>query len=181
MLNKLKLKLLLFTFLLVGCSKLSSVVSQSSSSSYIEESEPDTSTEESTTFEESVFPKIYEVSDLVSYFNAKGEEEGIAVSYIEEKDYWYLHYIGNESTDTSKENLSSAISYFLDYIPLKGKIKDGYLTIYKSKYMDEADPYFIYVAASSNHFAVISIYSYIEDNNLVNDILIYDGRNGLYV
>jgi uncharacterized protein YcfL len=179
MLNK--LKLLLFTFLLVGCSHPSSIASPSSSSSNIEESEPDTSTEEPATSEEPVSPKIYEVSDLVTYFNTKGEEEGIAVSYVEEKDYWYLHYIIEESADTSKENLSSAISYFLKYLPLKGEVEGGYLTIYKSKYMDEADPYFVYVAVSSNHFAAISIYSYIEDNNLINDILIYDGRNGLYV
>ena len=178
MLNK--LKLLLFTFLLVGCSKPSSVVSQSSSNSYIEESEPDTSTD-SISSEEPVSPKIYEVSDLVSYFNTNGKEDGIAVSYIEEKDYWYLHYIVKKSTDTSKENLSSAISYFLKYIPLKGEVENGYLMIYKSKYMDEDDPYFVYVAVSSNHFVAISIYSYVEDNNLVNDILIYDGRNSLYV
>ena len=179
MLNK--LKLLLFIFLLVGCSKPSSIVSPSSSSPNIEESKPETSTEEPTTSEKTVLSKIYEVSDLVTYFNTKSEEEGIAVSYVEEKDYWYLHYIVKESSDTSKENLSSAISYFLKYLPLKGEVEDGYLMVYKSKYMDEADPYFVYVAVSSNHFAAISIYSYIEDNNLVNDILIYDGRNGLYV
>jgi hypothetical protein len=176
-----KLKLLLFIFLLAGCSKPNSIVGPSSSSSDIEESEHETSTEEPITSEEPVSPKIYEVSDLVTYFNTKGEEEGIAVSYIEEKDYWYLHYIVRESTDASKENLSSAISYFLKYLPLKGEVENGYLMIYKSKYMDEADPYFVYVAVSSNHFAAISIYNYIEDNNLVNDILIYDGRNGLYV
>lgn len=161
-------------------------VSQKTNSNYIDTSEPNSteiaeSSNQSSEDEESSSPTIYEVSDLVSYFNAKGEEERISVSYVEEKDYWYLHYIGKENTDTSKENLSSAISYFLDYIPLYGETEDGYMFKYKSEYMDEADPYFVYVAVSSNHFVAISIYSYIEEGNLINDILIYNGRNGLYV
>ena len=125
--------------------------------------------------------KVYDVSDLVEYFNAAGEAEGISVSYIEDKGYWYLHYIGEESDDESEGNLSSAIVPFLSLLPLAGNAENGYLYRYMSKYVDETDIYFVYVAVSPNHFAACSAYGYIEDDHLIADVIIYDGRNGLYV
>lgn len=177
MLNKLKL-LLLFTFLLVGCSKPNFTVSLDTSTPTIEESEPNTSTEET----ETSVPYIYKVDDLVTYFNDKGKEEGIAVSYVEEENYWYLRHIEREDTDDSESNLSTAISYYLKLIPLYGVNEDGKLFRYAIRYNTKADDiYYVYVAVSSNHYAAISIYSFIEDSHLIIMIVIYDGRDGLYV
>lgn len=179
-----KLKLLLSTVLmsLCACSGPKPVFDVISpfEDTPTETSEPETPTEEPEEPNDPHNPKVYEVSDLVSYFNAKGEAEGIAVVYIEEKDYWYLHYIGIESTDESKDNLSLGISSFLQYIPLYRVYEGGYLFVNLSKYITDPETYFIYVAVSSNWFAACSIYSYIEDEHLITDIIIYDGRNGLY-
>lgn len=178
MLNK--LKLLLFIFLLVGCSRPKPIVNSdtSVSTSAIEESEPDASTEEPDTS----VPYIYKVDDLVSYFNDKGKENGITVSYIEEKDYWYLYHIEREDADDSESNLSTAISYYLKFIPLYGVNEDGKLFRYTIRYNTKADDiYYVYVAVSSNHYAAISIYSFIENGHLIIMIVIYDGRNGLYM
>ena len=144
-------------------------------------SEPSDGDIGSTEVYEPIEHKVYEVSDLAKYFNAKGEAEGISVSYIEDKGYWYLHYIGEESDDESKDSLSSAIVPFLPLLPLYNNVEDGYLFRYLSKYIVDPEVYFIYVATSSNHFAACSIYGYIEDNHLITDIIIYGGRNGLYM
>jgi len=172
--------LLLFAvvFGLCGCSSHGYVSSPSEPTSSMVEPSSDVEPEDPSAPSIPDDPKVYEASDVAEYFNAKGESEGIYVSYIEEKEYWYLHYIGEESTDESKENLSLGISSFLDYIPLYGE--GGYLFRYLSKYVTEPETYFIYVAVSSNWFAACSIYSYIEDEHLITDVIIYDGQNGLY-
>ena len=134
--------------------------------------EPDTETDE---------PKVFTVTDLVSYFNTKGAEKGVQVSYVAEEDYWYLRSRIRGSSDTSSDNLSSAIPYFLQFLPLYRAYEDGFLFKYKSNYVDSPDIYFVYVATSSNHFAACSIYSYIENNYLTVEVIIYDGRAGLYI
>ena len=178
MLSKLKLLLFILLFSLTGCKIFNYTVGHDTYNDVIEESESETSTESETSLE----PHIYRAEDLVSYFNAKGEEEGIAVSYIEEENYWYLYHVEREDTDDSESNLSTAISYFLKFIPIYGVDEDGKLFRYAIRYNTKAnDIYYVYVAVSSNHYAAISIYSFIEDNHLIIMIVIYDGRNGLYV
>lgn len=125
-------------------------------------------------------PKVFEAEDVAAYFNAKGEAEGIAVAYAESEGYWYLRYVGEESADASKDNLSLGVSSFLKYIPLYGAHEDGYLFTELSEYVDDPETYFVYVAVSSNWFAAASVYSYIEENRLITEVIIYDGRNGLY-
>ena len=126
-------------------------------------------------------PKVFNVIDLVSYFNTKGAEEGVYVSYVAEEDYWYLRSRIRGSSDISSDNLSSAIPYFLQFLPLYKVYDDGFLFRYMSNYIDSPDVYFIYVATSSNHFAACSIYSYIESDYLTVEVIIYDGRSGLYI
>lgn len=117
-------------------------------------------------------PKIYEAEDVVGYFNALGEEYGIKVEYVEEHNYYYLHYI-----HTSKETPQDANNYFLTFLPLYKVKADGYLFKYKEKYKDEV---YTYVAVSSNFFAATTLYSYIENEELITEVLIYDGRHNIY-
>lgn len=182
--NIMKLKLLLLTFILslTGCNQAVPFIEMPDPDITIGEDPIDSGIQTSTgDTEEPHIPKVFMASDVATYFNDKGAEEGIAVTYIESEDYWYLHYIGDYSTDESQENLSNNISYFLSFLPLYNMYEGGYLFRYLSKYIKDPETYFIYVAVSSNWFAACSIYSYIENNYLTTDIIIYDGRNDLYM
>lgn len=143
----------------------------------IDDDADDSSSEEATdqdaaADDTSAEPKIHEAEDVVGYLNALGEEYGIEVEYAEEHDYYYLHYIR-----ASKETPQDANDYFLTFLPLYKVKADGYLFKYKEKYEDEA---YTYVAISSNFFAATTLYSYIENEELITEVLIYDGRHSIY-
>ena len=136
-------------------------------------------------YREAEEPLVYKAEDVVKYYNESGSPYGY-VSYTEEPDYvgWQTYYDCGPETDTSWTTLIEPIRDARQYLPLKGLVESGFLMHLGDGYLEateDTDAYYRSVEVSSNMFAAVSLFSYIENGHLILNICIYDGRNKLYV
>ena len=129
-------------------------------------------------------PLVYEAEDVVEYYNGCTPYE--PVIYVETEDYvgWKAQYNYGASSDDSKYTLVEPLLDIVDYLPLiYNPLINGFLICNKNDYQpatEDSIAHYRYVAVSSNHFAAVTVFVYISENELMLDLLIYDGRGGLY-
>lgn len=118
-------------------------------------------------------PKIYNVNDVVLYFNTHAKDYGIKVVYDAQEDCWVY-----ETTETTLD-LQEAVYFYLQFVPLYRVIDHGYMFKLKEKYDATANTY-TYIAVTSNWAGAVTIQSELVDSVVKTIVLIYNGQDGIF-
>jgi len=130
-------------------------------------------------------PLVYKAEDVVEYYNSRTPYE--PVEYVEKEDYvgYEAYYDLGYSDVDDEEILFEPIRSIRRYFPLKDIVDDDSWILmhlgdgYYSG-TQERKSYYVSVEVSSNHFAAVSLFCYVEDSRLILNVCIYDGRHYLY-
>lgn len=137
-------------------------------------------------------PLVYKVEDLVEYYNSRTPYE--PVEYVEKEDYvgYEAYYDFGPATVATEDALREPVDIVRNYLPSKDIVEkrenytsaDWWTMCIRKGYFAgtyDCEPYYVSVDVSSNMFAAVSLFSWIDDGRVILNICIYDGRDGLYI
>lgn len=111
-------------------------------------------------------PEVRQIDRIANYINDTGASEGVSVHYILEQEHWVGQKNFGYSTDDSRANLERATYFVKAFLP-------NYLFRYAETYGDETGRNELeLLMVNSNISVAVLITSYIENENLITDILI---------